>query len=46
MALSIVDFDTVLWLQTFTYASVKDFLTIVMVVSDIWVFVVFVVVNT
>ena len=46
MALSIVIFDTELWLQTFTYAFVKDFLTVVMVVSDIWVVVVLVVVKT
>ena len=37
--------DTELWLQTFTYAVVKDLLMVVMVVSVIWVLVVFVVVK-
>ena len=45
-AFSIVVFETELWLQTFKYAVVKDFLTVVIVVSDIWVVLVFVVVKT
>ena len=46
MPCSIVVFDTDLWLQILIYAFVRDSLTVVVVVSDLWVVVVFDVAST